>query len=112
MVEGIQARDSWQTDSAIAKLQEAERGWAELNDEYLRELTASALQTIKAGKAQIDFNTATGLLNQGGPDSSRQALEKFQSAGKLYEEIAPKMEPGTLLTWEGFSIKQWQANSL
>lgn len=112
MVEGIQARDSGQTDLAIAKLQETEHGWAELKDEYLRGLTTSAIYFIKAGRARAEFSTATSLLEQGGPDSCRQALERFQSASRFYEEMASKIQPGELLTREGFANKQWQATSL
>jgi CHAT domain-containing protein/Flp pilus assembly protein TadD len=112
MAEGIQARDTWQTDLALAKLQEAERGWAELRDEYFRGLTASAIHFIKAGRAQAEFSTASALLNQGGPDAYRQALGEFQSAAKLYAEVAPKVGPGSVITLEVLTNTRWQATSL
>ncbi len=111
-VEGIKARDFGQIDLALLKLEEAERGWAELKDDYLRGLTATAVKFINAGKANAEYTQAMALLNQGGIEPYRAAKEKFQSVSKLLGQLVSELKKSSVLSWNEFATLHSQINAL
>ena len=114
-VEGITARDAGGNfDVSLAKLEEALKGWRELNDNYFAELTALQIKGIENFKkketANNLFSEAFELLRQNTDEASISAKEKFETALKLFTGIGEKQ--GQVLSLVGLgNIAERQQNS-
>ena len=87
-VEGITARGSQgQDEIAVQRLESALKGWQELKDDYLENLTGQQINSIKA---KISVAEATKLLQQPKAENYKAAREKFLAASRLYKEIGEK----------------------
>jgi CHAT domain-containing protein/tetratricopeptide (TPR) repeat protein len=107
-VEGMKAASTEsQTDSALAKLEEALKGWHELGDVYLTELTERQVKGINLKartKAVIaEFSAPINLvaegrklLHQGTSESVLAARTKFAEAVEASRRFSKKLNDGTL----------------
>ncbi len=91
-VEGMTARDvKGQSETALAKLEEALRGWQELKDDYLIKLTAQEIKSLKhlSKKAQADvlYDEAIAFSKQGTKESLQNAAANFSEALRVYVEL-------------------------
>ena len=97
--EAMTARDAGgQTAAAIAKFEEALRGWRELKENDLAEMTAHQLKSQKGFQA---FSEGVKLYNQNTPESWRMSVVQFDEAGKFYHETGEKLFEAYSLDYAG-----------
>lgn len=82
------------------KMTEVLKGWQELHDTFMAEMTSQELLKIKPSRALLE---GQALANKGTPESLRESLLKFESARSMYREI--KSVEG-----EAYSLN-WMANA-
>ena len=97
--EGLAAREvGGQTATAIAKLEDALKGWRELQENSLAEMTA---QLVKAQKGLQAYSEALKLYNINTPEAWQTAVRKFEEAGKLYHEAGDAASESYCLSYAG-----------
>ena len=106
-IEGMTARNvKGQSETALAKLEEALRGWQELKDNYLIKLTAQEIKSLKdlSKKAQADaiYDEAIALSKQGTKESLQNAAAKFSEAQRVYAELGDKPNEAITLNQLGY----------
>ena len=96
-VEALAARDKGE-QSATAKFEEALRGWRELGETDLVEMTA---QQIKLFRGLQAFSEGVKLYKDNTPESWQMAVRKFDEAGKIYHEAGEKAYESFCLDYAG-----------
>ncbi len=97
--EGMTARNAGgQTATAIVKFEEALRGWRELQENDLAEMTARQVKLQKGFQA---FSEGVKFYNGNTPESWRAAVLKFDEAGKIYHETGEKAFEAYSLDYAG-----------
>lgn len=82
--EGMTAREAkGQTATAIAKLEDALKGWRELQENDLAKMTA---QMVNSQKGFQVYSEGVKLYETGTSESWQMAVRKFDEAGKFYHE--------------------------
>jgi CHAT domain-containing protein len=94
-VEGIEARDKeGQAELSIAKLEEALKGWQELDDGYLTELTSKSVKNLKDNehtaafiKLYEELNKASAVLDEGSALALKSKADSLSARAKINEAL-------------------------
>ena len=94
-----------QSETAIARLTEALRGWRELKDVYLTELTAQQVSLLrdpaKRAQASASFKEGEALFGRPNKQSRRAAITKFAEARRMFSEMEDRHNEAVSLDWLG-----------
>lgn len=97
--EGMAAREAkGQTATAIVKLEDALKGWRELQENDLAKMT---VQMVNSQKGLQAFSEGVKLYEASTPESWQMAVRKFDEAGKFYHEAGEKASETYCLSYAG-----------
>ncbi len=86
------------TSTAIAKFEDALKGWRELQENDLAEMTE---RLVKSQKGLQTYFDARKLYELNTPESWQKAVLKFDEAGKIYHEIGDRASESFCLSYAG-----------
>jgi CHAT domain-containing protein/Flp pilus assembly protein TadD len=78
------------SDSTFVQFETALKGWQELQDSYMVEVTNNQIRRLKNRKALLLYKTASNLVNKGGDESLKTAILFLKEASKITKETGEK----------------------